>query len=538
VSADPDLDLTAPNPLHQRSAPVTLWTTVNAAENIPGLMTPLGAEVWLDGTETGVRGAFAALGVLGHSEITLSPRPEDRFGAVFFGRFACNVDRFRWAADLTPGGDGAAFEEQMLGSVREGIPAHSRPWRLPIIAACAPRVLATLPRTIGVRTHAHRAWWRAATSHDARSQPALPRLHEGRERVAAAVKYQMLASFVAQGLFDALGSLARRAGRPEDHLTLMTAYGDSEESEMVAQLQDVADGRLTLDAFLTSYGARCPGENELSARSWREDSASLERLTAKYRDARRANPRDRHCERVHARQAAERRVLDGLPSVMRIGARLVFWMGRRYIPLREEGKATLALAMDATRAAARDRGRELHEAGLLADVDDVFYLTYAEVAEPPAAARNLVAERKALRVTYGAYDLPQFWTGNPELTPFDNDSIGQATTVEGMPAAAGTVDGYVRVLGSADEIDDIEPDEILVCRTTDPSWGSAFHLVAAVVIDIGGPASHGAIIAREMGLPCVINTRDGTRRLRTGDHVRVDGSAGLVTIIEPAAPVE
>jgi phosphohistidine swiveling domain-containing protein len=522
------------NPLHQNSLPGTAWTTVNAAENIPGLMTPLGASVWLDGTELGVRSAFASLGVLARSEVILSERPDDRFGAVFFGRFAANLDRFRWAADITPGGDGAKFEEQVLGSVREGVPRHSRPWRLPIIAASAPRVLVRLPHTIRTQTDEVRGWWLRATAEPTRQLPARPRLREARERVAAAVVNQMLASFVAQGLYDALGGLARRAGRSEDHLTLMTAYGDTEETEMVALLRDVATGRTTLDRFLSIYGARCPGENELSVYSWREDPAPLERLIAKYRDARRVDPRDQHRKQLRARETAQRRVIAGLPPALRGAARVTFRLGRRYIPLREEGKATLAMAMDGARAAARDRGGELAAAGVLDGPEDVFFLTVGELEQPPADARQVVAERRELRAEYEQYDLPQFWTGNPSPVLPAPPSDEEVIEITGVPGAAGVAEGRARVLETAEEIDEIEPDEILVCRTTDPSWGSAFYLVAAVVIDIGGPTSHGAIVAREMGLPCVINTQSGTRLLRTGDRVRVDGSGGVVTLLERA----
>jgi pyruvate,water dikinase len=81
---------------------------------------------------------------------------------------------------------------------------------------------------------------------------------------------------------------------------------------------------------------------------------------------------------------------------------------------------------------------------------------------------------------------------------------------------------------------DVEPGDVLVCATTDPSWASLFLVAAAVVIDIGGPISHGAIVARELGIPCVINTRTGTRQLHTGDLVCVDGDKGTVEVIEQA----
>jgi phosphoenolpyruvate synthase/pyruvate phosphate dikinase len=75
-------------------------------------------------------------------------------------------------------------------------------------------------------------------------------------------------------------------------------------------------------------------------------------------------------------------------------------------------------------------------------------------------------------------------------------------------------------------------DEILVAPTTDPSWSSIMFVSSALVVDIGSALSHAAVVARELGLPCVVNTREGTRLLRTGDRVRVDGTAGTVEILE------
>jgi pyruvate,water dikinase len=80
--------------------------------------------------------------------------------------------------------------------------------------------------------------------------------------------------------------------------------------------------------------------------------------------------------------------------------------------------------------------------------------------------------------------------------------------------------------------DDVEPGEVLVAPATDPSWASIMFLSSALVVDIGGALSHAAIVARELGVPCVVNTVSGTRTIRTGDHVRVDGANGVVTILK------
>jgi pyruvate,water dikinase len=103
-----------------------------------------------------------------------------------------------------------------------------------------------------------------------------------------------------------------------------------------------------------------------------------------------------------------------------------------------------------------------------------------------------------------------------------------------MAVSPGVVEGRARVVLDPDSGIDIEPGEILVCETTDPSWASYFLVAGALVIDIGGAMSHGAIVAREMGIPCVINTRAGTAAIATGDLLSVDGGAGTVRVLERA----
>jgi pyruvate,water dikinase len=114
----------------------------------------------------------------------------------------------------------------------------------------------------------------------------------------------------------------------------------------------------------------------------------------------------------------------------------------------------------------------------------------------------------------------------PELLTADEDAADVAG-VEGVGVSAGIVEGRVRVVLTPD-FDEVEPDEVLVAPTTDPSWASIMFISGALVVDIGGALSHAAVVARELGIPCVVNTRTGTRELRTGDLVRVNGDAGTV----------
>ena len=104
--------------------------------------------------------------------------------------------------------------------------------------------------------------------------------------------------------------------------------------------------------------------------------------------------------------------------------------------------------------------------------------------------------------------------------------------VRGFGASSGLVEGVARVLMDVNQIGEIRDGEILVCPVTAPSWAPVFGKIEAAVSDIGGSMSHAAIVAREYGLPTVVGTGDATKRIRTGQRIRVDGDRGIVQVIE------
>ena len=106
----------------------------------------------------------------------------------------------------------------------------------------------------------------------------------------------------------------------------------------------------------------------------------------------------------------------------------------------------------------------------------------------------------------------------------------------GVAASPGVVTGRARVVVDP-ATTELDEGDILVCETTDPSWVTLFLVAGAVVTDYGGLLSHGPIVARELGIPCVCGTEVGSRRIRDGQLIRVDGGAGTVEIIAPAVEV-
>jgi phosphoenolpyruvate synthase/pyruvate phosphate dikinase len=205
------------------------------------------------------------------------------------------------------------------------------------------------------------------------------------------------------------------------------------------------------------------------------------------------------------------------------------------IPLRGVAKAAYLQSLDVARGAARRYGTLMAGEGRLDDPEDIFLFEVSELVDGlPIDAKEIVAERRVQRDAFQRYDIPTHWQGKP--VPFklaSADTPAEDADVSGIGASGGIVEGVVRVVHDP-AFGDIEPDEVLVCVTTDPSWASVLFLSSALVVDIGGLLSHAAVVAREVGVPCVIGTGNGTRVLRTGDRVRVDGNEGTVEILERA----
>jgi phosphohistidine swiveling domain-containing protein len=182
--------------------------------------------------------------------------------------------------------------------------------------------------------------------------------------------------------------------------------------------------------------------------------------------------------------------------------------------------------------------------------DDVFFLYLEEILallKGEKSALQLIPSRrenyqrfKSLP-TYpstirGKFD-PFQWATNPQRASdiFNAQEIHlseEDRTIRGAAGSAGKVEGNVRRLDSAAESEALKPGEILVTSLTDISWTPLFPRLAAVVTDVGAPLSHAAIVARELGIPAVVGCGNATARLKTGDRVRVDGSRGVVDIIE------
>ena len=213
----------------------------------------------------------------------------------------------------------------------------------------------------------------------------------------------------------------------------------------------------------------------------------------------------------------------------------------------------------------REFGALLAQGGFLDDAEDLFHLTRHEVASAldelvltwatggvalgPKQWPPIVARRKEVLEKFGEWTPPPALGVTPEAVTDPMTIMLWGVTTErvqewarhqeggdelrGAPAAPGIVEGIARVVRSVNEISDVRDGEILVCGSTSPAWAPIFSKIKATVTDVGGVMSHTAIVSREYGLPAVVGTGRATAVLRTGQRIRVDGTGGVVTLLEP-----
>ena len=180
--------------------------------------------------------------------------------------------------------------------------------------------------------------------------------------------------------------------------------------------------------------------------------------------------------------------------------------------------------------------------GLLPDADAVFFLTHDELGRLARDSDSgLVAAALARREAFAAqesYEFPDVFQGEPTRLDLDLEAGDSDGVVRGSPVSRGRVTGVARIVRTIEEASALQRGEILIAPITDVGWTPYFSLIAGLVTDIGSAVSHGAVVAREYGLPAVVNTRIATRVFSTGDRIVLDGESGIVRLAEddPAAP--
>ena len=299
-----------------------------------------------------------------------------------------------------------------------------------------------------------------------------------------------------------------------------------------------------LAGFLSRYGHRAVAEIDLGMPRWSDDPAHILGVLANYlrlddpgqapdrQFGKAAREAEAHVARLAA-LAGERGRLRG--ALVRAALRRT----RMFAGLRELPKYHIVEALAAVRGQLQIIGTDLAGAGRISEADDVFFLDLAEVREGLSGRplQHLVAQRREdYAQELARRHIPRvLLSDGTEPEALQAHRAGAAAepagVLTGSPASAGTVTAAARVILEPQGAR-LEPGEILVAPSTDPGWTPLFLTAGGLVMEMGGPNSHGAVVAREYGIPAVVGVPDATSRIVSGQNITVDGAAGTVA---PAA---
>jgi pyruvate,water dikinase len=287
--------------------------------------------------------------------------------------------------------------------------------------------------------------------------------------------------------------------------------------------------------FLLRYGFRSIGEIDIGVPRWSEDPSHILGALSNYVQLGEAalTPDKQIARGQHEAEAMITSLLGRVSGPRRVVLQVLLRRLRQLIGSREAPKFHLIrLLATPARELLEAIGAELAEEGRLAEADDIFFLDLRE-ARASIAGADLRAQVAARRQTF-ARERARRHLPRLLLSDGTDAEVALIAPVEGglrgSPASPGSVSGPARVIRSPQGAQ-LEPGEILVAPSTDPGWTPLFLTAGGLVMEMGGMMSHGAVVAREYGIPAVVGVAGATERIHTGQRLSVDGSAGTVAII-------
>ena len=316
-----------------------------------------------------------------------------------------------------------------------------------------------------------------------------------------------------------------------------------EDENFLDELPKLTGGRESrnaIEAWLDKYGMRCVGEIDITRPRWSERPSTLVPLILGNIKNFEPGAGERRFEK--GRQEAGRKeqellkrlraLPDGEPKANE--TKRMIDRVRTFIGYREYPKYGMVSRYFVYKRALLEEAERLVQAQVLREKEDIFYLTFSELHDAVRTNRvddELITRRKDAFRSYQALTPPRVLTSDGEVVPgaYRRADVPLGALI-GLAVSAGTVDGRARVISDIEDAD-LEAGDILVTAYTDPSWTPAFVGVKALVTEVGGLMTHGAVIAREYGLPAVVGVDHATKLIRDGQRIRVHGTEGYVEIL-------
>jgi rifampicin phosphotransferase len=313
------------------------------------------------------------------------------------------------------------------------------------------------------------------------------------------------------------------------------------------ELAELDGGREARDAirdWLERYGMRCVGEIDITRPRWSERPTTLVPLILA--NVRNAEPGagERRFEQGRQQAAAkEQEVLERLRALPDGAAKAEETKRkidrvRTFIGYREYPKYGLVSRTFIYKQALMEEAERLLDAGVVRETEDIFFLTLQELHDvvrgDHPVDQHRISERKDAYRSYQGLTPPRVLTSEGEALTgaYRRDDV-PAGALTGLAVSAGTIEGRARVILDMAEAE-VEPGDILVTAFTDPSWSPLFVAVKGLVTEVGGLMTHGAVIAREYGLPAVVGVENATQLIQDGQRIRLHGTEGYVELLSPA----
>ncbi|MFL5681479.1 MAG: PEP-utilizing enzyme, partial [Chloroflexota bacterium] len=332
-----------------------------------------------------------------------------------------------------------------------------------------------------------------------------------------------------------------------DVVSFLRRVEDEDFLDELPRLAGGAEARDAIQAWLDAYGMRGPGEIDITRPRWSERPSALVPILIGNVETFESGEAGRRFE--HGLQDARSRERELLERLRRLTAgeekatetKEMIDRLRTFIGYREYPKYGLVSRYFVYKQALLEEAERLVRAGVLGERDDIFFLRFDELHEVVRTNRvdgELIRARKDEFRSYESLTPPRVLTSDGEAIAgaYRRDDVPPGALV-GLAVSAGTVEGRARViLDMADA--DLEPGDILVTAYTDPSWTPLFVVVKGLVTEVGGLMTHGAVIAREYGLPAVVGVEGATRLIKDRQRIRVHGTDGYVEILDAGRPAD
>jgi pyruvate,water dikinase len=535
--------------------PEDVFTRCNAGEMMPGAISPLTSSTCARGIDIGWQDNLIRLG------LRQSRSPENVYIGISHGHIFINLSEgARFAAAVT----GTGPDQQSLAICGRRIPEVAAPpppplWvRLPralkqlawvVRAKPKLRAMERLVEGGSIRLASDsRATWRnidaklpelyesyrlhlIVSSGAGALAPILLGLLAGKDEPSPA-HHAAVAHLLAGAQNVESADIAQGAERVLDHVLATPGAKDFAElgyDDALAWLRGPASGEggRAFGDYLSRHGHRSLRELDVRQPEWASDPSPLvQSLQTQVRG------RLRHGGVAPKAASPASQAPAELARIQRFAG-----IAHAAVRNRERSKSLLVSQTVHFKRAYRELARQLVSEARLPDVDALFFLLHEELEtlaneEPGSPLVALALSRRSALRYQESLRFPEVAVGVPQPEP-PQEFSGDDRWVLGKPVSRGQVEGRVRVVLDLAGAQALEPGEILVAPITDVGWTPYFAILAGLVTDVGSAVSHGAVVAREYGLPAVLNTGDATRRLRTGQRIRLDGDRGRVEILDP-----